>query len=119
MKYVTYALTNDVYIPAIIQMGDSSTPVWRQQRWDKGEYAEFIQKNGCGHCCTAMVARLHGVNIDPHIEFEYCRKHWGIPKKEHPHQGNWISVSGIVKVLTHFHITAECFGVPIDGEKKL
>lgn len=118
MKYVTYELTNDAYAPAIIRIGNASTPVWLQQRWDTGIHAAYIQKNGCGHCCTAMAARLHGVKIDPHIEFEYCRNHWGTPKREQPHQGNWLSVSGIVKVLTSFQISAECFGVPINGEKE-
>lgn len=117
MEYVTYEFTNDIYAPAIVRIGEASTPVWRQQRWDTGEYKEFIQRNGCGHCCTAMAARLHGVDIDPYMEFDYCRSHWGAPGKEEPIQGNWISLSGVVKVLAHFKINAECFGVPIDGEK--
>ena len=117
MNCVTYTLTNDAAIPAVIQIGERTTPVWFQQRWEQGEYAEFINKNGCGHCCTAMAARLHGVNIDPHTEFAYCRQQWGIPQKELPYQENWISVSGIVKVLTQLNIKAEGFGVPVNKEK--
>ena len=51
MQYVTYELTEDQYIPAIVYIGDKSTPVWCQQNWDTGKYFEYIRGNGCGHCC--------------------------------------------------------------------
>lgn len=117
MDYVKYELLEDKYIRALVSLGDATTPLWIQQRWDQGEYAQYIRANGCGHCCTTMAARLHGVDMNPYEEFEYCRKNWGAPISEGKmRQGNWISVSGIVKVLTAFGIPAACFGVPVDGE---
>lgn len=111
MDYVTYTLTNDDYIPAIIRLGDASTPVWRQNRWDKGEFSNYIQKNGCGHCCTAMAANLYGVKITPYEEYEYCRKLWGEPGE---HQYHYMSIGGITKILNSLGVKAECFGVPKD-----
>lgn len=117
MEYVKYELLEDKYIRAIVRIGEASTPLWIQQRWDQGEYARYIRANGCGHCCTTMAARLHGVDLNPYEEFEYCRKNWGTPISEGKRrQLNWISVSGIVKVLTSFGIPAACFGVPVGGE---
>ena len=114
MRHVTYTLTGEALTPAVIRVGDYETPVWMQKRWTEGAYAEFIRKNGCGHCCTAMAARLHGVDIDPHGEYEYCRALWGAPEGD---QGHWLSTAGIVKVLRSLNIPAEGFGVKQTGEK--
>jgi len=100
-------------VPSIIYFNSHSTPVWRQQRWNEGQYQEFIRKNGCGHCCTAMALRLNGIyNIDPHDEFTLCRELWGEPQKDREFpQDNLQSVSGITKILHHYGIAAEYFGV--------
>lgn len=106
---VTYKLIDNEYIPAVVTVGEYSTPVWRQNRWDKGEFAEYIRKNGCGHCCTAMAANLHGVEITPYEEYENCRKMWGEPKEGK--QYHYMSVTGIRKSLNSFGVTAQEYGV--------
>ena len=108
MEYVKYRLTDDEYIPAIVELGEKSTPVWRQNRWDKGEFSEYIRNDGCGHCCAAMAATLNGVSITSYEEYEYCRKMWGPPKLSQRH---YMSISGITKVLNSLDIPAFCYGV--------
>ena len=106
-----YIFTNNESIPAVITVGDNSSPVWIQQRWNDGEYASFIRNNGCGHCCTAMVLNLCGTKIDPYEEYLLCRKMWGEPdtgKNEYHFQ----SVSGITKVIKSFDVPCEYFGIP-------
>lgn len=113
MKYATYIFTGDNKIPAKVTVNGYSTPVWIQKRWEQGEYAAYIQKNGCGHCCTAMALNLHGITINPHEEFALCRKRWGTPRMDEPFkEGNFMSVSGITKILNSFGVSAQCFGVP-------
>ena len=107
MGYATYRLTDDEFIPAYVLLGQGQTPVWRQNRWDTGEYREFIVKNGCGHCCAAMALQLHGVQLDPHEEFSLCRALWGEPQDT---EGNWQSVAGIVKILRYHGVAADYFG---------
>lgn len=108
MKTVTYAFTGDAKIPAEVTKKGKTTPVWIQQLWDDGEYKEYVQKNGCGHCCAAMAANLYGVKINPHEEFEYCRKIWGAPIAP---QENFMSVTGIAKVLNSLGVSAKAFAV--------
>ncbi|MBQ4526449.1 MAG: C39 family peptidase [Clostridia bacterium] len=116
MEYAMYDFTDDIAIPAKVSINGHTSPVWLQGEWKNGEYAEFVRKNGCGHCCTAMALNLHGITIDPHEEFSHCRKIWGEPRREEPfNEGNFMSVSGICKVLDSFGISAECYGVP-EGE---
>ena len=113
MEYAEYKLTNDDFIPAIVTLGEKSTPVWRQNRWETGEYRDYVRNNGCGHCCAAMALNLYGVKTDPHGEYSLCRKLWGAPDKQREHpQGNYQSVSGITKILKHYGVKAEYFGVP-------
>lgn len=108
-----YTFTGDENAPAIVSLGEHSTPVWIQQNQTQGEYAEFIRKNGCGHCCTAMALNLNGIKINPHEEFSLCRKMWGEPCMDEPvNEDNFLSVNGIVQVIKSFGINAECFGVP-------
>ncbi|MBR3934681.1 MAG: hypothetical protein IKJ68_12350 [Clostridia bacterium] len=108
-----YTFTGDKNAPAIINLGKYSTPVWIQQNWTQGEYAQFVRKNGCGHCCTAMALNLNGVKINPHEEFTLCRKMWGEPRMYEPvNEDNFLSVSGIEKVLVSFGVNAKCYGVP-------
>lgn len=113
MEYASYRFTGDENIPAVVMLGDKQTPVWIQQRWETGDYALYVRKNGCGHCCAAMALNMHGVSIDPHEEYELCVKLWGPPEiVGHERQGNFQSVSGITKIIRHHGIAAECFGVP-------
>ena len=114
MQYVQYTFTGEPLTPAVIRVGDYETPVWMQQRWQEGAFAVYVRNNGCGHCCAAMAARLHGVDIDPYREYEYCRQLWGAPAD---HQGNWQSTAGIVKVLQSLGVPAEGFGVQPVGAK--
>lgn len=115
MQYATYTLTGEYLTPAVIRVGDHETPVWMQNRWKDGEFSKFVIHNGCGHCCTAMAARLYGVEIDPHQEYELCRKLWGEPVGD---QGHWLSAAGVVKVLRRLGVPAEGFGVRPLGVKK-
>ena len=108
MTYASYRLTDDDYIPTYVMLDGREAPVWRQARWDTGEYREFIVKNGCGHCCAAMALSLHGVTLDPHGEFSLCRTLWGEPNDK---EGNWQSASGIAKILGYHGVAAACFGV--------
>lgn len=113
MIYASYREENNELIPVCVSLGEMQTPVWLQQRWEAGEYAIYVRKNGCGHCCAAMALNMHGVKIDPHEEYELCVKLWGHPKIDgHEKQGNFQSVDGIAKVIRHFGIAAESFGVP-------
>jgi len=109
MIYADYKPLDSELTPAIVTLGDKSTPVWHQSLWQTGEYQEFVRKNGCGHCCAAMALNLYGVKIDPHGEFTLCRRLWGEPQE---HQGNYQTISGITKILNHHGVAAQCFGVP-------
>lgn len=108
-----YIFTGDKKIPAEVTLKEYTTPVWIQQKWEQGEYAQYIQKCGCGHCCTAMALNLNGIKINPHEEFTLCREMWGEPRYKEPlDEDNFISASGIVKIISSFGIAAQCFGVP-------
>lgn len=115
MILASYKFTDNENIPAMVTLGDNSTPVWNQQSWTEGENALYIRRNGCGHCCTAMVLNLRGINITPYEEYMHCRFLWGLPDENaNPPQDHFLSVGGIVKVLKSFGLKAECFGVPKD-----
>lgn len=101
---VTYEFTGNEKIPAKVTKNGKTTPVWIQRRWEEGEFAQYVQGNGCGHCCVAMAARLHGIDIDPHEEFVLCRKLWGEPV--YP-QENFMSVAGASKMLNHLGVSAK------------
>ena len=114
-----YTLTANELTPAIVSLGKYSTPVWIQQRWQDGEYAVYIRNNGCGHCCTAMALNLSGIKITPYEEYVHCRKLWGEPRRDDENkEDNFMSVSGIVKVLSSFGVKAEYFGVPVGKTKE-
>ena len=98
MIYAKYNKRDDYLIPSEVILGDNITPVWLQQRWTDGEFSEYIVRNGCGHCCTAMTANLKGIKITPYEEYELCRKLWGAPNAGEQ-QDHFLSVAGIVKVL--------------------
>ncbi len=113
MQPISYERQNDTLVPLMVTKGNHTTPVWMQQHWQDGEYAPFIRNNGCGHCCTTMAARLRGVtDLTPYTEFELCRALWGAPQERLGRQEQpFLSVSGIVKVLSHLGITANYYGV--------
>lgn len=112
---ISYSLTGDCKIPSIVTKDKYSTPVWIQQKWEDGEYYRYIQKNGCGHCCTAMALNLNGIKINPYEEFMLCRKLWGEPHIEgENNEGYFISASGICKIMNSFNVPAQCFGMPSD-----
>lgn len=109
---ITYKHTGDSTKPSIITIGENSTFVWIQQEWETGEYAEFIRKNGCGHCCTSMALNLNGININPHEEFSLCRKMWGEPRMGEPlFEDNFLSETGIEEIIKSFGICAKAYGV--------
>lgn len=108
MKTVSFERTENAGIPAVIRVGENETPVWIQTAWTEGEFARYIQRNGCGHCCAAMAARLRGVELDPYREYLLCRQLWGEPQNGQDH---FQTVAGIVKVLGHLQIPAQCYGV--------
>ena len=119
MNFASYKLTGNSKVPAEVTVGDKSTPVWIQQEWTEGENSLYIRRNGCGHCCTAMVLNLRGIKITPYDEYMHCRKLWGVPNEAaNPPQDHFITVSGITKVLESFGIKSECFGVAKGEEEK-
>lgn len=109
---MNYQFTENEKAPAVITRGRYTTEVWTQQEWESGEYAEYIQKNGCGHCCTAMALNLNGIAITPHEEYCLCRELWGAPRTEAPiEEGHFLSETGIAEIVRHFGIPAQAYGV--------
>lgn len=115
-----YEFINEERAVIKIVVGERSTPVWFQNRWagDEREFSEFIVRNGCGHCCAAMALTMHGHPTGPLEEYRLCRELWGAPKEIRKPDGtkcgqaNFQSVMGITKIIRHFGVSAECFGVP-------
>lgn len=120
MKYASYEYINEPRAVVRVMIDGKSTPVWFQNRWDEDshEFSGFIVRNGCGHCCAAMALTLYGHGIDPLGEYILCRELWGAPREvRNPDgtksgQANFQSVTGITKIIKHFGVMAECFGVP-------
>ena len=120
MNYASYEYINEPRAVVRVKIGDAATPVWFQNRWEASDeqFSEFIVRNGCGHCCAAMAITLGGHRIDPLEEYNLCRSLWGAPDEvrgpdgRKSGQANFQSVMGITKVIRHFGISAECFGVP-------
>jgi len=119
MIYATYQLMQDALTPAIVSIGTGSTPVWLQNRWDTGEYAFYIRRNGCGHCCAAMAANLQGVHINPYQEYELCGSLWSAPKElpDEKGQDHFQTATGISIILQKLGIPAKPFGVKEQGAK--
>ncbi|MBQ9859768.1 MAG: hypothetical protein IJO76_03710 [Clostridia bacterium] len=115
MSDITLRAGDSALAPTILRIRNNETPVWLQHRWQSGPFAAFINRNGCGHCCTAMAARLFGVDIDPHQEYAYCRTLWGEPTND---QGHWLSAAGVAKILRSLSVPAKEFGVKHNGAKK-
>ena len=112
MNTIDYKYTGNAKEPAIITRDNYSTYVWIQQEWETGEYAKFIQKNGCGHCCTAMALNLNGITITPHEEYCLCRELWGAPRMGEPiYEDNFLSETGIAEIIRYFGIPARAFGI--------
>ena len=117
MDKISFIQTADPLIPAYITAGSHKTPVWIQSEWTEGEFSQYIRRNGCGHCCTAMAARLRGVDIDPYQEYLLCRELWGEPNIQ-KQQDHFLTVAGIQKILTHLGISARCYGVAKNEQKQ-
>ncbi|MBR2930274.1 MAG: hypothetical protein IKC32_03485 [Clostridia bacterium] len=112
MQYAKYRKTSSELIPVYVSLGDMETPVWMQQLWEEGEYALYVRKNGCGHCCAAMALMMHGVDMDPHREYALCRELWGAPRDEgERRQGNFQSIAGISKILGRYGVPTRVYGV--------
>ncbi len=108
---VTFRKTGIDNIPAVVSVCGHETPVWLQSDWQNGQYAQYVRMNGCGHCCCAMAAMLHGVDIDPHREIEYCVKVHGVPDEAH----DWYqSAGGIAEILRSLGVSAAAYGVVAD-----
>ena len=122
MEFAKFVNTGDKKIPAIVTVGNRSTPVWCQTEWTDGEYFKVINGSGCGHTCVAMALRLMGVeDIDPHKEYVYCKQLWGAPKKsedERERQYAFLSVSGSAKIIRSFGVPATAYGVEKNGRAK-
>ncbi len=104
--------TGDSFIPAYVSVNGCESPVWLQKLWPDGPHTQYIRNNGCGHCCAAMAARLHGVpDIDPLVEYVRCLSLWGEPDSGHAH---FITARGIAEVLGSFGVAAEAVSVPTD-----
>lgn len=117
MKKVSFIQTDNPLIPAYITAGIHQTPVWIQSEWTEGAFSQYIRRNGCGHCCTAMAARLRGIDMDPCQEYLLCRELWGEPNIQ-KQQDHFLTVAGIKKILTHLGISAQCYGVAENGQKQ-
>ncbi len=111
-------LKDDARIPADIEKNGHVAHVYIQRQWETGEFKNYIQKNGCGHCCVAMALALNGVSdVTPHDEYVHCRQMWGAPKEEEPfHQGHFLSTVGVYKSVTSYGVAAEYVPIPTGGE---
>ncbi len=110
-----FIFEDDERIPVTVKKGEYSTPVWIQTAWEEGELAPYIQKNGCGHCCVTMAARLAGVpDITPYTEYENCRALWGLPNADEGRY-HWLSTGGVVESLKSYGVESVAYGIPVGG----
>lgn len=113
-RQVSFRRTGDPFIPAYVSVNGYESPVWLQKLWPEGPHTIYIRNNGCGHCCAAMAARLHGVpDIDPLAEYTRCLSLWGEPDDRHAH---FITARGITQALASFGVAAKAVGVPADTD---
>ena len=113
----SYTFNDDLLTPVTVTKGAHSTPVWIQKRWQDGEFATYIQNNGCGHCCVAMALRLSGIaDVTPYDEYLHCRALWGAPD-EAAGQYHFLSVAGALKSLRSYGVKAEAYGF-LPGERE-
>ena len=120
MKYASYEFLDNPLTPVKVKIGDKETPVWIQQRCNAGKYKDQIIYSGCGHTCSAMMATLLGKPITPHEEYEMCVKEWGEPNSKPTEftQYPFITVSGIVEILSKLKVKAKYYPIkPIGTEK--
>lgn len=105
-------LDGSALVAATVRRGERETPVWIQSRWEEGEYARYIQRNGCGHCCVAMAARLLGArDVTPYTEYEHCRALFG-PPSEARDEGHFLSPRGVSLSLSGFGLDAAVHPYP-------
>lgn len=112
MDKISYEFTGDSLVPAVLYKNGHKTPIWMQQRYEDGKYSEYVQKNGCGHCCSAMVLNLKGKPITPHEHIEHCVELWGEPnsKPSTNQQYYFLSVTGLCESLNSYGVKAKWFG---------
>ncbi|MBO7214435.1 MAG: hypothetical protein J6V66_02945, partial [Clostridia bacterium] len=119
MKEIVIEILNDEKIPVKVKVGEFETPVWIQQRIVTSEYASPLNYSGCGHCSTAMALNLRGQSVAPWDEFARCVELFGemsvspSGNKQYP----FLSVVGMVKVLTSYGLIAKAYGVN-NGDRK-
>lgn len=102
----------DALVAATVHRAGEETPVWIQSRWEEGEYACYIQRNGCGHSCAAMAARLLGVReVTPYREYEHCRALFGAPSPERD-EGHFLSPRGVALSLCGLGLDAKVHPYP-------
>ena len=105
---VSYTLLDpEALVAATVTKGDYTAPVWIQKRWTEGEFAEYIVKNGCGHCCAAMALCLCGHTVTPYDEYLHCREVWGLPDEVETF--HYLSVAGVCASLKSYGVKAEAF----------
>ena len=108
MPYASFELTGNPLIPSIVHLGDRSTPVWLQNRWENGPYTRYVRANGCGHCCTAMALCLCGHSVTPYEEYLRCRDIFGVPDEVRTF--HWLTMAGIAASLQSYGVRGEAFG---------
>ena len=109
-------LDGEALTVATVRRGEFETPVWIQSRWEEGEHACYVQKNGCGHCCAAMAARLFGVrDVTPHSEYAHCLTLFGEPSLDR-NEGHFLSPLGVARSLRGFGVKAEAYGYEPNGQ---
>ncbi len=121
MDIATFRIVEGDFIPAYVSIRGRETPVWIQQRTPEAKFSTAIKQSGCGHSCTAMALRLLGVeDITPYKEFLRCRELWGAPKNPDENgdrQYNFITPSGITKILKSYNVESKNYSVP-KGKRK-
>ncbi len=115
MKNISFVKNDSPLTPVTVTYGAYSSPVWIQSQWTEGDLALRVQKNGCGHCCTAMALCLHGIPVTPYDMFDRAFALWGAPNGD---QGYHASETGIVKVLSSYGVKAEYFCMAEEADAK-
>ncbi|MBQ3235787.1 MAG: C39 family peptidase [Clostridia bacterium] len=120
MKTIEYKVLENELTPVEVAVGEYKTPVWIQQRIDGVENKSQLNYSGCGHCSVSMALNLRGIKVSPWEEYKRCLELFGEPSvsqsgnKQYP----FLSVTGMVKVLSSYGINAEAFGVENGDRKK-
>lgn len=105
---VTYKSSSDKTAPMTVMQNGVSSPVWNQNVLT-GAYAEALKKHGCGACCAAVAARLHGYKTcTPETVLQEGVKQWAAPTSN---QSYALSCNGMATILENFGIDAASYTV--------